>query len=80
MAKYHVGFCLFGIFAGRLNENKTLWVERTEVTDEALIAVRDYLLNQIENGKDSFGYEWTTNSGLTLSLVAKIGGGNNETD
>lgn len=74
MANYHVGCGVFGIYAGRLNKDKSMWIDgaRTEVTDEAICAVRDYLLMQIENGKNSFGYEWTMKDGKTVQLAVKI--------
>ncbi len=34
MAEYHVGCGLFGIYAGRLNKDKNMWVSKSDVTDE----------------------------------------------
>ena len=43
MAEYHVGCGAFAIYAGTLNaKNKNLWQNKTECTDEAINAVRDY--------------------------------------
>lgn len=74
MAEYHVGCGAFGIYAGRLNRDKSTWMTgaRSDVTDEAVCAVRDYLFNQIENGENTFGYEWTMKDGKTIRLVVKI--------
>lgn len=74
MPDYHVGCGAFGIYAGRLNKDKSMWIDgaRTEATDEAICAVRDYLLMQIENGENTFGYEWTMKDGKTVQLVVKI--------
>lgn len=74
MANYHVGCGAFGIYAGRLNKDKSMWIDgaRAEVTDEAICAVRDYLLMQIENGEKTFGYEWTMKDGKTVQLAVKI--------
>lgn len=46
MAEYHVGIGLLTntIFAGTLNKNKTLWLHRSDVTDEAVDAVAAYLI------------------------------------
>ena len=73
MANYHVGCGAFGIYAGRLNRDKSMWIDgaRAEVTDEAICAVRDYLLMQIENGENTFGYEWTMKDGKTVQLAVK---------
>lgn len=49
MAEYHVGCGALEIYAGRLNKNKTMWIEKNEVTDEAISAVAQYLVeNNIE--------------------------------
>ena len=47
MTEYHVGCGAFAIYAGTLNSrNKTLWQNKTEVTDEAVSAVAQYLLQE----------------------------------
>lgn len=47
MAEYHVGCGAFGIYAGTLNsKNKTLWQNKSDVTNEALGAVAQYLLKE----------------------------------
>lgn len=47
MAEYHVGCGVFGIYAGTLNSrNKNLWQNKSEVTDEAVCAVAQYLLQE----------------------------------
>lgn len=47
MAEYHVGCGAFAIYAGTLNSrNKNLWQNKTEVTDEAVSAVAQYLLQE----------------------------------
>lgn len=47
MAEYHVGCGAFGIYAGTLNsKNKNLWQNKTDVTNEAVSAVAQYLLQE----------------------------------
>lgn len=47
MAEYHVGCGAFGIYAGTLNSrNKNLWQNKTDVTNEAVSAVAQYLLQE----------------------------------
>lgn len=46
MAEYHVGCGLAGIYAGTLNKKKDRWVNKSDVTDEAVSAVAQYLLEQ----------------------------------
>ena len=74
MAEYHVSAGLFGIYAGTLNsKNKALWQNKTECTDEALCAVRDFLKTEADTKKMSrWGYEWTMKDGKTVSLVVEI--------
>lgn len=63
MAEYHVGCGAFAIYAGTLNsKNKNLWQNKTECTDEAINAVRDYMVQELLGGFDclkavSSGYE-----------------------
>ena len=72
MAEYHVGCGAFAIYAGTLNKSKVMWLNKTDCTDEALAAVRDYLIDRIEDGKTSFGYEWTRKDGKVVELVARV--------
>lgn len=55
MTEYHVGCGAFGIYAGTLNKNKTMWKNKSEVTNEALDAVAQYLLQ--ENLVMNFDYK-----------------------
>ena len=87
MAEYHVGCGAFGIYAGTLNSrNKKLWQNKTECTDEALCAVRDYLVQECLGGlhgdSTSGGYEWTLEDGRVVKLLVEIvdGGDSDEAD
>ena len=44
MSEYHVGCGVFGILAGTLNKNKTMWKDKSDVTDEAVFSVAEYLV------------------------------------
>ncbi len=48
MAEYHVGCGAFGIYAGTLSkprkDGSQLWRDKSEVTDEAIRSVAQYLL------------------------------------
>ena len=73
MAEYHVGCGTFGIYAGTLMPNKTLWRNKSEVTDEAICAVRDYLMMEfVKDGKTEGGYEWKTKDGRTVELIINV--------
>lgn len=49
MAQYHVGCGAFGIYAGTLKPNGIEWRNRSDVTDEALSATAQYLLQHNES-------------------------------
>lgn len=82
MAEYHVGCGAFAIYAGTLNSrNKDLWQNKTECTDEAICAVRDYVVQECLGGLNcekatSGGYEWTLKDGrvVELRVTVKDGG------
>ena len=48
MNKFHVGCGIIGIYAGKLNKEKTMWVNKSDVTDEAIMAVAQFLLEHEE--------------------------------
>ena len=49
MAEYHVGCGAFAIYAGTLNaRNKAMWNRKSDVTQEAILAVAQYLLQEDE--------------------------------
>lgn len=48
MAEYHVGCGITGIFAGTTNKTSTMWVNKSDVTDEAISAVAQFLLEHEE--------------------------------
>jgi len=43
--EYHVGCGMFRIYAGTLNKDKTMWRNKTDVTDEACEAVAQFLVD-----------------------------------
>lgn len=44
MAEYHVGCGITAIFAGTLNKKGDMWVNKSDVTDEAFSAIAQYCL------------------------------------
>lgn len=80
MADYHVGCGAFGIYAGTLNrKDKNLWQSKTECTDEAINAVRDWMINELLGGFDcrkrtEDAYIWELKDGRTIELRIKIMG------
>ena len=78
MAEYHVGCGAFAIYAGTLNSrNKNLWQNKTECTDEALCAVKDYMVQELLGGSGckkatSSGYECKLKDGRIVELRVTI--------
>jgi hypothetical protein len=72
MPKYCVGAGLFGIYAGVL-KNKNEWKDKTQCTDEALEAVRDYMYGEFIKGEEtSGGYEWKRKDGSVVELRVTV--------
>lgn len=75
MSEYHVSCGMFGIYAGTVKKNGNEWKDKTRVTDEAIEAVRDWLLSEAQfNNRTSSGYSWTTKEGNTVTLKVSIEG------
>ena len=77
MARYHVGCGMFEIYAGTRNMNQTKGVNKSECTDEAINAVRDYMVTDCLGGLDCSkasegGYSWQLNDGRTVKLMVAI--------
>lgn len=78
MAEYHVGCGVFGIYAGTLEpKNKSLWRNKSDVTKEAIEAVRDHMIMQLLGGLNcskasSSGWRWKLKDGRTVELLVKI--------
>lgn len=45
MAEYHVGCGLTAIYAGTLNKKGNMWLNKSDVTNEAFDAVAQYCLD-----------------------------------
>lgn len=57
MAEYHVGNGLSGIYAGTLTKDKTRWLNKSEVTEEALLAVFRWFVEKADEVYEEFGDE-----------------------
>ena len=79
MADYHVGLGVAGIYAGTLNKAKTLWRNKSDVTDEAIETVAEYIIRAGDlrpGGKESATLTWTrpkegTRVRLTCTITAE---------
>lgn len=72
MAEYHVGSGIAGIYAGTVKKNGVEWQNKSIVTDEAIDAVRDYLMFQLEQGEQCTGFEWRTKDGRIIKLMLSV--------
>lgn len=79
MADYHVSAGVFGIYAGTLMPKKDgkpqMWRNKSDVTDEAICAVRDYMATECldeKSGKVCGGYEWKREDCKKVMLLIKI--------
>lgn len=84
MAEYHVGCGAFAIYAGTTNKDKTLWKNKSDVTNEAIEAVMKYMVQDILGGfdcslgKHTGGYQWDLTDGNTVELRVSINKGDND--
>lgn len=80
MPDYHVSAGVFGrVYAGTLMPKKDgkpqMWRNKSDVTEEAIAAVRDHMVGDCLNekeGKLQGGYEWTRKDGKKVLLLVKI--------
>ena len=73
MDAYHVGCGIAGIYAGTLKKNGQEWHDKSEVTDEAIECVRDWLVSKAQNeGKKKFGYSWKLKNGGSINLFMQM--------
>lgn len=72
MAEYHVGCGIAGIYAGTVKKNGVEWQNKSIVTDEAIDAVRDYLMFQLKQSEQCTGFEWRTKDGRIIKLMLSV--------
>lgn len=74
---YHVGAGAFGIYAGTVDKSGKFWKSKTDVTEEVVDALRDYLTMIAESeghksGDNIAGWEWTRKDGKKIILGLSI--------
>ena len=60
------------IYVGRINKKGDLWLEKKDMTDDALCAVRDHLYGMLKKGQTTVGYQWTRQDGKIVELRVTI--------
>lgn len=68
MANYHVGCGLSGIYAGTLKKSGYEWLNKSDVTDEAINAVVQYMYFEIPEGENTFAYGFKMRDGKYVRL------------
>ena len=74
MAEYHVGCGAFGIYAGTLNKQKTMWQNKSDVTEEARQAVIMYEKDRLKSEKrlkETIEYTFRNGDVLTVTYALK---------
>jgi hypothetical protein len=73
MDEYHVGCGLAGIYAGTLNKQGTEWLNKSEVTEEARMAVAQYEKERMERkGYRGETVKCTFENGVVLTIVYSL--------
>ena len=63
MPEYHVGCGIAGIYAGTLNEKGDRWLNKSDVTEEAVWSVVQHLYDQIPKENNGIAYVYTFRKG-----------------
>ena len=78
MANYHVSCSTETnkIYAGTINKKADKWVNKSDVTEETILAVRQHFMNIMaiqEEPTDTLGYRWENENGkdIILQVVVK---------
>lgn len=73
MAQYHVGCGLAGIYAGTLKTRKPdEWLHKSDVTNEAINAVVQYMYFKVPKGENSFAYGFKMRTGEYVRLKIEV--------
>ena len=68
MAEYHVTCGLAGIYAGTLKKSGIEWLNKSDVTNEAIGAVVEYMYFKIPDGENTFAYGFKMRDGKYVRL------------
>lgn len=72
MAEYHVGCGISAIYAGTLNKKKNMWLHKSNVTDEAVMAVMQHMYFKLSEGEKKYAYAIKANDGKYLRLMLEV--------
>lgn len=71
MAQYHVGCGLAGIYAGTLKKSGDEWLNKSDVTNEAINAVVQHMYWKIPEGDNAFAYAFKMRDGKYVRLMVE---------
>lgn len=71
MSDYHVGCGIAGIYAGTMKKNGYEWINKSDVTDEAISAVAQHMFYKIPKGENRFGYKFKMFDGSKIKLIVE---------
>ena len=71
MAEYHVGCGLAGIYAGTLRKPDE-WRNKSDVTNEAINAVVQYMYFKIPENENAFAYGFKMRDGKYVRLMVEV--------
>ncbi len=71
MAQYHVGCGLAGIYAGTLKKSGDEWLNKSDVTNEAINSVVQYMYDRIPKGEHAFAYAFKMHNGQYVRLMVE---------
>lgn len=72
MANYHVGCGIAGIYAGTLKKNGIEWLNKSDVTNEAINAVVQHMYFKVPEGESVFAYAFKMNDGNYVRLKVEV--------
>ena len=72
MPEYHVGWGIYGIYAGTINKKGDEWLRKSVVTNEAIDAVISHMYFQIPEGEKAFAYAIKTRDGKYARLKLEV--------
>lgn len=72
MAQYHVGCGIAGIYAGTLKKNGEEWLNKSNVTTEAIDAVVQHMYWKIPEGENAFAYGFKLRNGNYVRLKIEV--------
>ena len=72
MPEYHVGWGIYGIYAGVVNKKGDMWLRKSVVTNEAIDAVISHMYFQIPEGEKAYACAVKLKNGKYARLKLEV--------